>query len=125
MPMVVMRSGLNSSSDTPLNSRLPSSERQKPVTQLKNVVFPAPLGPMMLWIAFSPTSRSSWLIATSPPKRLVSPRDTRMAILDVPFLCFDHLALGDAGHFLVQLPAAGRGRAEAPPAPDTHPPCAP
>ena len=41
------------------------------IMQLNTVVFPAPFGPMMLWMAPSRTSRSSSLTATRPPKRMV------------------------------------------------------
>src|SRR3990172_6087060 len=53
--------------------------------QLKTVVLPAPLGPMRLAIESSSTSRSKWLTATRPPKRLVIERiDSRGGIAALP-----------------------------------------
>src|SRR6056297_1842930 len=52
----------------PLNDHLPSSASSKPVIRLKNVVLPAPLGPMSAVIAPRWISRCSTLTAVSPPK---------------------------------------------------------
>jgi hypothetical protein len=45
--------------------------------QLKNVVLPAPFGPMIDTIDFSGTAKSTSLTATRPPKRLVTPIASR------------------------------------------------
>src|SRR5918997_15919 len=56
---------------------------------LKNVVLPAPLGPIRLTIERSGMSKSTELTATSPPKTLVIPRASMMlagfsSLIDVP-----------------------------------------
>src|SRR5918993_1531317 len=50
---------------------------------LKNVVLPAPLGPIRLTIECSGMSKSTSLTAIRPPKTLVIPRASRM--LPFPF----------------------------------------
>src|SRR5215211_5869287 len=45
---------------------------------LKNVVLPAPLGPIRLTIERAGMSKSTELTATSPPKSLLIPRASRM-----------------------------------------------
>src|ERR687894_1860911 len=47
---------------------------------LKNVVLPAPFGPIRLAMARSGMSKSTDLTATSPPKTLVMPRASRMFV---------------------------------------------
>src|SRR5215204_648937 len=47
---------------------------------LKNVVFPAPFGPIRLTIEGSCISKSTELTATRPPKTLVIPRASRMLV---------------------------------------------
>ena len=44
------------------------------MTTLKNVVFPAPFGPIRPTIERAGMTRSTWLTATRPPKALVTPR---------------------------------------------------
>src|SRR5450756_1431674 len=44
-----------------------------PVRQLKSVVLPAPLGPMMAWISPSRTVTFTWSTAAIAPKRLTTP----------------------------------------------------
>src|SRR5918995_2239183 len=63
---------------------------------LKNVVLPAPFGPMRLTMARSGMSKSTELTATSPPKTLVIPRASRIlapplaaaAFVAAPFAAF-------------------------------------
>ena len=89
---------------------------------LKNVVLPAPFGPIRLTIERSGMSKSTELTATSPPKTLVIPRASMMlatfslavfslaalsSLIDVPPQCvadvaaltaaelFGALAIGD------------------------------
>src|SRR3972149_4571735 len=50
--------------------------------QLKNVVLPAPFGPMTLTMAPSSSVKSSALTASSPPHRLVAPVASRSAMDD-------------------------------------------
>src|ERR687894_1414233 len=52
---------------------------------LKNVVLPAPFGPIRLTIELSGMSKSTSLTATRPPKTLVIPRASRMLSTFCPF----------------------------------------
>src|ERR1700722_17311200 len=61
----------------PSNRISPWSGRSSPLTMLKVVVLPAPLGPMRLTSSPSSIARSSDLTAATPPKRRVSPRISR------------------------------------------------
>ena len=65
-------------SERPSNVQVPSLGLSKPVSRLKNVVFPAPFGPMSAVIAPRWTSRCSTWTATRPPKRRVTPSATRI-----------------------------------------------
>src|SRR5437899_7159978 len=51
----------------------PASGLRAPVTRLKNVVLPAPFGPMIAWIPPVSTMRSSFERTTSLPKLRTSP----------------------------------------------------
>src|SRR5215217_7388968 len=66
----------------PRNVKLPEDTSWSPLTMLKNVVLPAPFGPIRLTIERSGISKSISLTAMSPPKTLVIPRASRM----FPFL---------------------------------------
>src|SRR5215204_2825793 len=72
----------------------------------KNVVLPAPLGPIRLTIERSGISKSTELTATSPPKSLLIPRASRM-FATTPSLCPSSSGTGHslhrAGIFTVQL----------------------
>ena len=52
-----------------------------PVNTLKNVVLPAPLGPMIEAIWPSSSVKSTLSSAVRPPKRLVMPRASRMTAM--------------------------------------------
>src|SRR5215208_6848948 len=52
---------------------------------LKNVVFPAPFGPIRLTMERSGMLKSTELTATSPPKTLVIPRASRMLAVSASF----------------------------------------
>ncbi len=58
----------------PLNRIRPSVGRYCPLSRLKKVVLPAPLGPMMDLSVNGATSRVTWSTATWPPKRMVRSR---------------------------------------------------
>ena len=58
----------------PSNSISPAVGTYAPVIMLKNVVLPAPLGPMSDTIARRGMSKSTLLTASRPPNRLVTPR---------------------------------------------------
>src|SRR3990170_2201542 len=53
--------------------------------QLKNVVLPAPLGPMTLTMAPWSSAKSSPWIASSPPNRLVAPSTSSNATTSAAF----------------------------------------
>src|SRR6266567_3625783 len=52
-----------------------------PVTRLKRVLLPAPLGPIRAWMLPSSTARSTRSTATRPPKRMVTLSSSRIAML--------------------------------------------
>ena len=56
------------------SSTAPSLGASTPVRRLKNVVFPAPFGPMSEHSSSPPSSKSTWSTATRPPNRRVNPR---------------------------------------------------
>src|SRR5919205_4482713 len=87
----------------PRKRKLPAVGLMRPLTMLKNVVFPAPFGPMRLTMDLSGMSKSTELTATSPPKTLVMPRASRMLDgVSSPFAS-DTGRFHDALFFLVQL----------------------
>ena len=55
----------------PSKMTLPSDGRYRPVSMLKNVVLPAPLGPMIETIAFSGTRNDTPSTAVRPPNCFV------------------------------------------------------
>src|SRR5665213_589437 len=57
---------------SPLKTMLPEVGRSTPVMQLKNVLLPAPFGPMTARISPAPSSKSTALSAAKPPNRPVS-----------------------------------------------------
>ena len=59
---------------SPANEIVPSLGSSRPAMTLKNVVLPAPLGPMRLTIEPSGMSKSIVRTATRPPKRFEIPR---------------------------------------------------
>src|SRR5258707_209022 len=63
---------------SPLNRIRPEVGRITPVRQLKNVLLPAPFGPMMARISPRSTAKSTPLRAVKPPKRTVSASVRRM-----------------------------------------------
>src|SRR5215470_14484447 len=66
-----MRLGGRAAMFSPLNNTRPAVGRTTPVRQLKKVLLPAPLGPMMALISPDPTSKFTLLRAVRPPKRTV------------------------------------------------------
>src|SRR5213080_1577028 len=70
MPRATMALGRSPTRPTPLKVMCPPSGRTSPVTTLKNVVLPAPLGPMSPMMAPRGTTRSTSFRATTLPKRL-------------------------------------------------------
>ena len=57
---------------SPLKTMRPAGRRSTPVRQLKNVLFPAPFGPMMAWVSPRLTSKLTCESAASPPNWTVS-----------------------------------------------------
>src|SRR5688500_11436476 len=62
----------------PSKDQLPSLGLSKPVSRLKKVVLPAPLGPISAVMTPRCTSRCSTSTAVRPPKRRVTPSATRI-----------------------------------------------
>src|SRR5262249_33800128 len=62
----------------PAKRTLPESGFTYPVMRLKTVVFPAPLGPMRKTISPSSTWKLTSLVASSPPKRLLTFSNSRI-----------------------------------------------
>src|SRR5919112_2136417 len=83
MPIWARRCALKPVTSRPPKTKLPAVGSKRPLTMLKNVVLPAPLGPIRLTIECSGMSKSTSLTATRPPKTLVIPRASRM--LPFPF----------------------------------------
>src|SRR3954452_11281709 len=67
MPRAAMRCGGTPSIDLPSNDQSPASGLSKPVIRLKNVVLPAPFGPISA--VMTPRWTSRWLTSTAvmPP----------------------------------------------------------
>src|SRR5262245_27726886 len=72
-----MRSGGSPVMSSPSSRMRPPVGRSTPVTQLKNVLLPAPLGPIRARISPGMTDRVTPLSAVSPPDRTVSPSAPR------------------------------------------------
>src|SRR4029450_9182688 len=72
---------------------------------LKNVVLPAPFGPIRLTIERSGMSKSTSLTAMSPPKTLVIPRASRM-FARMPFSSLTGASPDLAPSAAMQLPGA-------------------
>jgi hypothetical protein len=85
----------------PSKTKLPAVGLIRPLTMLKNVVFPAPFGPMRLTMDASGMSKSTALTARRPPKVLVIPRASR--IFWVSPVASDTGRLRNALVFLAQL----------------------
>src|SRR5215216_6352077 len=81
MPRRVIWSGRRRWMGVPSNRISPSSHLLNPVMQLKNVVLPAPLGPIILTMDFSGISKLTEFTATRPPKRLVTLFAVRMGAM--------------------------------------------
>ncbi len=79
-PALVTRSGRRGSG-LPRKDTAPDVGVTSPVRQLKNVVLPAPLGPMSPTISRSPTERSTASTASSPPKRFDTARASSNAVM--------------------------------------------
>src|SRR5262252_1066346 len=73
MPSAVRRYDASSPISRPAKRMCPASGPRAPVTRLKNVVLPAPFGPMIAWIPPLSTVRSSFERTASFPKLRESP----------------------------------------------------
>src|SRR5262245_34580198 len=73
MPSAVRRYDASSPISRPAKRMCPASGPRAPVTRLKNVVLPAPFGPMIAWTPPASTARSSFERTTSFPKLRESP----------------------------------------------------
>ena len=79
MPRATIALGRSPARLAPSKTTRPPSARTRPVTTLKNVVLPAPLGPMSPMMPPRGTTRSTALSATTPPNAFVTPRTSRIA----------------------------------------------
>src|SRR5262245_39557772 len=84
MPFCEMRFGRRPAMCSPLNRMRPEVGRTTPVRQLKNVLLPAPFGPMMARISPFPTSKLTRLSAVRPPKRTVKSSVRSTGVVAVP-----------------------------------------
>src|SRR5437763_2004543 len=84
IPAFVTWWGLRPTIGLPSSRISPEVGTSSPVTRLKNVVLPAPLGPMRPWIWPVATVRSTPSRAASPPNRLVSLRTSSRGTLPAP-----------------------------------------
>jgi hypothetical protein len=80
-PICALLCGPSRVTSRPKKTKLPVVGRIRPLTMLKNVVFPAPFGPMRLTMALSGMSKSTELTATRPPKAFVILRASMMFAL--------------------------------------------
>src|SRR5262245_12949113 len=110
MPRWEIRSGDRPVMSSPANRIVPEVGRRTPVRQLKNVLLPAPLGPMMARTSPLGTEKSTALRAVSPPKRTVSfsVRSRGWARSgDAVALPLDPARIGSAVTYEAKLQAAG------------------
>src|ERR1700736_897618 len=70
MPLREMRSGESPVMSSPLNRMRPDEGRSTPVRQLKNVLLPAPFGPITARISPRGSSKLMALSGATPPKRM-------------------------------------------------------
>src|SRR5215210_8111078 len=80
MPICARRCALKLVTSRPPKTKLPAVGSKRPLTMLKNVVLPAPLGPIRLTMDRSGMSKLTALTATRPPKTLVMPRASRRLV---------------------------------------------
>ena len=85
MPFREIRSEGNPVMFSPLRTIRPLLGRSTPVRQLKNVLLPAPFGPMIARISFRATSKLTSDSALSPPKRTESNSVLRIGTDDAPW----------------------------------------
>src|SRR6266498_3002903 len=78
MPRRVIVCGFNPTRGTPWKRICPVVGTYRPASMLKNVVLPAPLGPIKLEMDRSSSAKSTSFTATRPPKRLVTPTADRI-----------------------------------------------
>src|SRR5436309_1137490 len=79
IPRRQMSCGANPVTSRPSSTTVPASGRRCPVTRLKNVVLPAPLGPMIAAISLRSTRRLTPPTAMNPSKLLRTSRTSSMA----------------------------------------------
>src|SRR5579859_4862189 len=109
IPAFTVWCGLRPVMSLPSKMTVPRLGAKKPVTQLKSVVLPAPLGPISAKTSPTLTSNDTLSTATRPPKRLVSPVTVR--IVSAIWLGLQLARCADARDlFRRQLLAAGAAR---------------
>src|SRR5699024_598676 len=103
MPALLMSSGLLPVMSLPSSTMLPSVGRYMPVSMLKTVVLPAPLGPIRPYRWPFSMVRSNWATACRPPKAMPRLLTSSNAILRHLLGLF---ALAQAGADLFHQPLA-------------------
>src|SRR3954468_20664531 len=68
----------------PLKTMRPESVASTPAICAMSVVLPAPFGPMSAWTSPCAISSVTSSVATSPPKRLVTPRSSSIFLPEEP-----------------------------------------
>ena len=84
---------------SPLSRMRPEVGRSTPVRQLKNVLLPAPFGPMMARISPRWISKLTLLSAVRPPKRIVRPSVRSTGAVSPPRLSAGEAVATDASAF--------------------------
>ena len=82
-PMRAIAAGREPVMSRPLKKICPRVGVRNCVSRLKQVVLPAPFGPISAWIVPRVTARSTSLTATKPLNSFVSPRVSRMMSLAI------------------------------------------
>src|SRR5687767_8720784 len=77
IPRRQISDGRSPDTRAPLNRISPEDSGSTPVTRLKTVLLPAPLGPMTPWIVPGVTVIERSVTACRPPKRLLTFRSSR------------------------------------------------
>src|SRR6185295_6962677 len=108
-PLWEIRCGGRPATSSPFRTMRPPVGRSTPVTQLKKVLLPAPLGPMMARISPRGTAMLTLLTAVRPPKRMVSP-SVRRITSEAPRSGRTGAPCDCAGDAVTRLDELARGR---------------
>src|SRR5882757_7152926 len=108
MPRCEIRSGDSPVISPPSNRMRPEDGRNTPVRQLKNVLLPAPFGPMTARISSRTSSKFTWLRAVSPPKRTVRSSVRRIGTEAGPSKEGAAVTYNAFGRYAVDICSSGR-----------------